>query len=93
MRVMNISSGPRGLNGVNGTVLLQPGESQDIEMTEVEEASSRKTGWFHFGAGKQPASTEAELRERLVGTVAGDALARMPMEEVKRRLKEQGMLW
>ncbi|MDT2022820.1 hypothetical protein [Methylocella sp. CPCC 101449] len=93
MRVMNISSGPRGLNGVAGTVLLQPGESQDIEMTEIEERSARRTGNFHFGTGKPPASTEAELRERFAGISSQQQAQRWPIEEVKRRLQERGMLW
>lgn len=93
MRVMNISPGPRGLHVIGGTILLQPGEAREVEISEVEEQNARNTGNFHFGAGKPPASTEAQLRERFAAISSLQQAEQWPIEDVKRRLQERGMLW
>ncbi|WP_035198442.1 hypothetical protein [Agrobacterium tumefaciens] len=48
MKVTNISKGPRGLHSVDGPVLVEPGETVEIEINEVELKVSTGTGWFEF---------------------------------------------
>jgi len=48
MKVTNISKGPRGLHSVGGPVLVEPGETVEIEINEVELKVSEGTGWFKF---------------------------------------------
>ena len=49
MKVTNISKGPRGLNAKEGPVLLEVGQSVDVEMSDDELKVSKATGWFEFG--------------------------------------------
>lgn len=49
MKVTNISKGPRGLNTKNGPVLIEVGETVDVEMSDDEAKVSKATGWFEFG--------------------------------------------
>ena len=48
MKVTNIDKGPRGLNTKAGPVLVEPGQSVDVEMTAEELKVSRGTAWFEF---------------------------------------------
>ncbi|KNY36091.1 hypothetical protein [Agrobacterium sp. SUL3] len=48
MKATNISKGPRGLNSTNGPILVEPGESVEIDLNEVELKVSKGTGWFEF---------------------------------------------
>ena len=48
MKVTNISKGPRGLHSVEGPVLVDPGDTVEIEINEVELKVSKGTGWFEF---------------------------------------------
>lgn len=48
MKVTNISKGPRGLNSTVGPVLVEPGDSVEIEINEAELKVSEGTGWFKF---------------------------------------------
>lgn len=48
MKVTNISKGPRGLHSIVGPVLVEPGETVEIEINEVELKVSKGTGWFEF---------------------------------------------
>ena len=49
MKITNIETGPRGLHGSHGPVVLNPGETVDVEMDAGEIASASRTGWFRFG--------------------------------------------
>lgn len=48
MKVTNTSTGPRGLNTVEGTILLEPGEAREVELSEAEAKIAKGTGWFTF---------------------------------------------
>jgi hypothetical protein len=48
MKVTNISAGPRGLNTVEGTIMLEPGEAREVELSEAEAKIAKGTGWFSF---------------------------------------------
>lgn len=42
----NYTSGPKGLNTERGLVYVEAGKSVDVEISEAEAASAKKTGWF-----------------------------------------------
>lgn len=46
MKVTNISQGPRGINAVSGPVLLEPGQSIDLDVLPAEFKIAKGTGWF-----------------------------------------------
>lgn len=50
MQVKNTQQGPRGLNTEAGPVLVEPGQTVDVKLSQAENASARKSGWFEFGA-------------------------------------------
>lgn len=54
MKITNISAGPRGVNGVSGPVLIEPGQAVEVAMTEAEAKVSKGTGWFEFVEDKAP---------------------------------------
>lgn len=49
MKITNTQKGPRGLNTKTGPVLVDPGETVDVEMIDDELKVSKATGWFDFG--------------------------------------------
>ena len=46
--VKNTQPGPRGVNSVNGVVLIEVGQTVEVEMTDAEFASAKSTGHFEF---------------------------------------------
>lgn len=50
MKVTNISKGARGLNAKDGPVLVEPGQTVEVDMLDEEAKVSKATGWFEFGA-------------------------------------------
>lgn len=67
MRITNMQPGPRGLNAISGPVMLDPGQSIDVEMSEAEAKIAKATGWFEFGKAKsekpaEPTGATAEHR-------------------------------
>lgn len=67
MRITNTQVGPRGLNAISGPVMLDPGQSVEVEMSEVEAEIAKATGWFEFEEAQaepepEPASLKAEHR-------------------------------
>lgn len=56
MKVTNNQAGPRGLNAKDGPVLLDPGQTVDVEMSDAELKVAKATGWFSF-AGKDSAKS------------------------------------
>ncbi len=67
MRITNTQVGPRGLNAISGPVMLDPGQSIDVEMSEAETAIAEATGWFEFSEAEaekpvEPAGLKAEHR-------------------------------
>lgn len=49
MKITNTQAGPRGLNTKDGQVLVEPGQTVDVEMHEDELKVAKGTGWFEFG--------------------------------------------
>lgn len=67
MRITNTQVGPRGLNAISGPVMLDPGQSIDVELSEAETKIARATGWFEFSENEpenpvEPAGLKAEHR-------------------------------
>ena len=62
MKVTNTQPGPRGINTVNGPVLVEPGQSVEVEVLESELKVSKGTGWFEFDgeATKEPEKLDRE---------------------------------
>jgi len=46
MKITNTQPGPRGLNAVGGAVLVEPGQTVDVELSPAEAIVARGTGWF-----------------------------------------------
>lgn len=46
MKFTNHTSGPKGLNTERGLVYVEAGKSVDVEISDAEAASAKKTGWF-----------------------------------------------
>lgn len=60
MKITNTQEGPRGLNTKAGPVLVEPGQTVDVEMEATEVAVSKETGWFEFGAAAVKAAAEGK---------------------------------
>ena len=78
MMVKNISDGPRGIWSEGVVVMLAPGESRDLDVSDGDLKAARKAGWFNLGGSgseepeeKRPAPidlskyTDEELRAYL----------------------------
>ncbi|MGV1985595.1 hypothetical protein ACQZ5N_03175 [Agrobacterium sp. 22-221-1] len=63
MKVTNVSKGPRGLNAVAGAVLVEPGETVEVEISEVELKVSKGTGWFEFDGEAVDAGEKLDREE------------------------------
>lgn len=53
MKVTNISPGPRGINTTSGPVLIDKGETREVDISAAEFSVSKATGWFGFD-GTEP---------------------------------------
>lgn len=60
MKVTNISAGPRGLNTMDGPVLVEPMATVEVELSEAEYKVSKGTGWFDFSG--EPAKSGDEFK-------------------------------
>lgn len=86
MRIRNITDGPRGVNTVSGPVLLEPGQTIDVELSDAERAVSMGTGWFVDGAAadkadkERAAAAEAAAKEQ----EQKDEAARIEREEAEK---------
>jgi len=48
MKVTNLEKGPRGINTTSGAVLVEVGETVEVEVSEAELKVAQATGWFDF---------------------------------------------
>jgi len=53
MKVTNNQAGPRGLNTKDGPVLVEPGQTVDVELSDAELKVAKATGWFGFEGGSR----------------------------------------
>lgn len=65
MNVTNISDGPRGVWSKSGLVMIEKGQSADVDLAEGEEAGE----WFEFdgatGNSKEPAPEPGPLDQSI----------------------------
>jgi len=59
MKITNLTDGPRGVNATSGSVLIEPGASVDVDLSDAELKVAKATGWFEFGPDKPSAKTKA----------------------------------
>jgi len=52
MKITNTQHGPRGLNALGGPVLVEPGQTVDVDLSAAEKKVAKETGWFTFGSEK-----------------------------------------
>lgn len=50
--VTNLTDGPKVLNAYPSAMVLQAGETADVEMTEAEATAAVVSEWFGFGKAK-----------------------------------------
>ncbi|MBI5111856.1 MAG: hypothetical protein HZA68_07775 [Rhodovulum sp.] len=62
-RITNTQAGPRGVNAASGPIILHPGETAELDLSDAEQAVARRTGWFEFGEPEPagPAVTVPDL--------------------------------
>lgn len=66
MRFTNISGGPRGLNTLNGTILIEPKEtSADVKVSEAEAKIAEASGWFEIEGEPEPDAPQGDAVEDL----------------------------
>jgi hypothetical protein len=54
MKITNTQDGPRGVNTVNGTVLVDPKQTVDVEVYEREQPHIEAAGWFTVKGSYKP---------------------------------------
>lgn len=53
----NITAGPKGVHSVDGRLLfIEPGTTEEIEVTEGELKSAKNTEWFEVSGGAAKAA-------------------------------------
>lgn len=67
MKITNIQKGPRGVNTLAGTVLIEPGQTVEAELSAAEHKVAKATGWFDFEGKPRAEPKKAE------GEQGGDA--------------------
>lgn len=97
----NTAKGPRGANTREGLVMLEPGESRRVELSEAELKSAKGTGYFEFGTAKadkgDPGKTDAgksdagKTDEPGKAPEAKDDLETMSFGDLKARAAERGL--
>lgn len=66
LTITNIAKGPRGVNAARGgTILLDPGQTAEVEVSEAEAADLSKD-WFEVKGGR----TKAEAPKSSIGPEA-----------------------
>lgn len=55
MKITNTQQGPRGLNAIGGAVLVEPGQTVDVQLSPAEALVARGTGWFAIEEVEPPA--------------------------------------
>ncbi len=84
MQVKNTQQGPRGLNTLAGPVLVEPGQTVEVEISKPELASARKSGWFEFGAEAEADDDDGDDGEK-------PEIASLTDDELRAFLGERGV--
>ncbi len=62
MKITNADKGPRGVNTIDGLVMLDPGQSVEVDLSEGEAKAAERTGWFEID-GKAPTKAQSHSPE------------------------------
>lgn len=81
MKVTNNQAGPRGINTTSGPVLVEPGQTVDVDVSAAELKVAKATGWFSF-AGKDSAKSDE---------FQGKSAADTGREDLKKQADELGI--
>lgn len=54
LKITNTQPGPRGINAVSGPVLIEPGETREVEVYAREREHIKATGWFEVKGDYTP---------------------------------------
>lgn len=74
-------AGPRGINTSSGPVLLDPGQTVDVDVSAAELKVAKATGWFSF-AGKNSSQSDEFLQGKGADT---------EREDLKKQADELGI--
>lgn len=58
MKITNTQTGPRGVNSLTGSVIVEPGQTVDIDVSDAELKVAKATGWFKIDGTAAPKSDE-----------------------------------
>jgi hypothetical protein len=85
MKVTNNQAGPRGINTVNGPVLIEPGETVEIEVFAREKAHIEASKWFEIDGDytENPSVTAAPALKEAADNVDSE------LERLKAQLAER----
>lgn len=94
MKITNTQPGPRGINAISGSVLVEPGQTVEIEVYARERQHIEASGWFEVegkytadpGAAAQTGGAENSGEV----TALKDRVAELELEneELKKKLPE-----
>jgi hypothetical protein len=66
MKISNTQAGPRGINSATGPVLIEPGQTVDIDVSDADLKVAKATGWFKIdGASATKSDEEPSERDEL----------------------------
>jgi hypothetical protein len=85
MQITNTQPGPRGVNTINGPVLVEPGETVDVEVFEREKEHLEAAAWFTI-EGSYTANINQAGSPDLKAAASG---ASEEIADLKRQLAEK----
>jgi hypothetical protein len=65
----NITDGPKGVNGIDGLVMIVAGTAEAVDVSDAELASAKSTGWFEIEGGT-PAAEPGPLDQSVADLTA-----------------------
>lgn len=85
LTIKNTQAGPRGINTVGGPVLIEPGQTADVEVSAAELKVAKATGWFVFEgeAKSNEADTEREDLKKRADELGIDYAKNIPTDKLK----------
>lgn len=78
MKITNIAPGPRGIHTLAGSVVLNPGQTIEADLSDAELKGSKETGWFEFGKGaakKQDDASDTKSAADVLALADGNFMA------------------
>ncbi|OJF97584.1 hypothetical protein [Pararhizobium antarcticum] len=84
MKITNTQKGPRGVNTVSGPVLIEPGQTVEVDVLLREKPHIEATGWFSIGGDYV---TDAASAAPTLQNAATDATAEI--EDLKKQIAER----